>query len=381
MKKNLFLGILMMALFACDKNDEQAPVIFKVPLGGTNDISYRSVVPTKEGYVLSRDRETIEFGTSVTKLEMVFADQNGVVQEVNELLRSDFSGFWDMITTRNGDVVAVGTIKDPNLGPDGKSSFIARFDAKGKPIWTKTIPSDVPLVTFARQESPYDVVETSDNRLVVSIVFGGGSGDDYGPNLEKNTIVCLNEQGNVLWQKLLPPIRSQCRSMVAFEDGSVILAHQVSDNFDNSQNTFILISKIDKNGNVLWSQSTQDTFFPFASLASKDSNIYFAIDNPGALESFALYTSNTSGTVSLIRNFTTMEYPHTILTTEDNHLLIFGYAQNSPQAQLVKSDGTEIWLKPTSANAYNGVKPCPDGGFVYIADNTLYKTDKDLNYE
>ena len=377
MKKILFFGISMLLLFACNKNDEQAPVMFKVPLGNANDISYRSVVPTKDGYVLSRSRKTIEFGTEVTKFETAFADQNGVIQEVNTLSLSDFYFIDDIITTRNGDVVAVGRINDQSLGPYGTSSFIARFDGKGKPIWTQTIPSNVPLVSFSREESPYDVIETSDNRLVVAVAFWQGDG----PNYEKNTIVCLNEQGNILWRKLLPPVRSECRSMLAYEDGSIILSHQVFNYWDPSQNTFILITKLDKNGNLLWTQSTQDSSFPFASLATIGSDIYFAIDNLGAYEAYALYKSTTSGTISLIRNFTTMEHPHTILTTDDNHLLIFGYSQNSPQAQLVKQDGTEIWLKQTNANAYNGIKPCPDGGFVYIADNTLYKTDKELNYE
>jgi hypothetical protein len=377
MKKNLFWGILMLILFACDKNDEQPPVVFKVPLGSTSDISYRSVVPTKDGYVLSRSRKTTEFGTEVTKFETAFADQNGVIQEVNELPLNDFFNCGDIITTRNGDVVSVGTINDPSLGPYGTSAFIARFDGKGKPVWTKTIPSNVPLVSFYREEIPYNVVETSDNRLVVAIGFR----KDYGPNYENNTIICLNGQGNILWQKLLPPVRSECRSMIAYEDGSVILSHQVFNDFDPNQNTFLLITKIDQNGNVLWTQSTQDSSYPWAGLTTLASDIYFTIDNLGASEAYAMYKSNTSGTISLIRNFTTMSNPHTILTTDDNRLLVFGYAQNSPQAQLVKSDGTEIWFKPTNANGYNGVKPCPDGGFVYIDGNTLYKTDKDLNYE
>jgi hypothetical protein len=184
----------------------------------------------------------------------------------------------------------------------------------------------------------------------------------------------------VLWQKAVLPPRSQAFKMAACQDGTIVLAHGAD---SNTAETLVSLSKIDQNGNVVWTQPVQTSaaYGSWTPLAVLGPDIVFAVDNADN-KSYTLYKANTEGTVSLIKRNPGIGNLRQMIADEDGGLFIAGYTDNTYKtfaAHKLTSDGAEVWRKDIHTDgSYINFSRCPDGGYVFVRSNWLIKTNQDF---
>lgn len=237
--KKLLLITMFLIPFSMNANT----FMFNKTLGGTdNDFVYSTQQTEDGGYIIAGQTESYGNGShQKPDMWIVKIDKTG-----NEEWDKTFGGresdiaFSIQQTTDMGYIVA-GTTS--SFGKGYPSVWIIRLDPGGDTIWTKIYEGTI--VSSARS-----VMQTADGGYIVA-----GKG--------KDNILKLDKNGNKEWGRHYSWI---FYSVAATSDGGYIVAgdsiyHQLEWDYIPS----VSIIKLDKNGNIVWSNPLGDNFLGSAS--------------------------------------------------------------------------------------------------------------------
>ena len=148
--------------------------------------------------------------------------------------------------TRDDKIIVVGT--SSSFHPDNSyKTWLFKLDGNGELLWTK-IYGDSGEVLRGR-----DVAETSDGGFILAGDFapsGGGISLPYA--IKTNTV------GDIEWETTLGDSSNSggAYGVIETSDSSYVLSGAV---FTDSNGVDMLISKVDQNGNELWSYTNGDS--------------------------------------------------------------------------------------------------------------------------
>ncbi len=152
-------------------------------------------------------------------------------------------GFYGVAVAPNGDIIVVGWTNASGAG--GKDAWVLRLDENGNVKWQKTyggIKNDVAV----------SVGTLSNGNIVVvggTKSFGAGSADVW--------VLCLDENGNVKWQKTFGGKYYDTGEAVAIDsnDNIIVVAETTSFGLGNREGGDVWILRLDANGNVKWQKT------------------------------------------------------------------------------------------------------------------------------
>ena len=190
------------------------------------------------GYIVCESTQS--FGAGSNNDGYIFKiNAQGVTQWASRLIGSNIEYLRDVVETSNGDLLIVGTAN--SYGTGNSDGYLIKVSSSGTLLWTKTFggSSTDHLVGI--------IALPNDNYLL------SGSSVNYGPGTRAGLVIKVDVDGNAIWSKTYGGSRSEIfNSSTLLSDGNIV-SIGFSDN--SSLNIYdILVTKIDTNGNILWSK-------------------------------------------------------------------------------------------------------------------------------
>ncbi len=206
--------------------------------------------------------------------------------------------------------------------------FLMRFDAQGQLQWSRSYAQVTPV------PNSYDLAATADGGLILSW-FGYGNGD------YESFLLKTDATGQQTWLRKYGLLAASSVSETK-DQGFVMLGK-------NSRNTMLVMFRLDKNGNVSWTQ----VYAPGSGKPYVTPLSIFALDN-----AYVLTYSGSSGDNELLTT--------TLLGTEQSRQTVDGIFVSA---------------------AGNGILPVADGTFIFLGRNssgsiilTKTKSDKSVQW-
>jgi len=218
--------------------------------------------PTKDGYVFGgwyKDIDLIEmfsFTTTIHQDMTLYAEWNPAYIVIGG---SSMDVFHHVIEAHDGNIIGIGSsyssdgdITDGNNG--NRDALVVKFDYSGQVIWNLTIGGEDSDVF-------YDGIEDTQGNLIL-VGTSNSTDGDFAFHFSMNIIVSkIDAEGNLLWTKVYGGSGQDYATAVA-EDGDgnyVMVGHTTSDDRDISDGNQGLsdafIIKIDQNGNIIWDKT------------------------------------------------------------------------------------------------------------------------------
>lgn len=265
----------------------------------------------------------------------------------------------------------------------GYINFIFRLDTAGNTIWAKEIQLGYQYAQIMR------VAPTADGGLgicAISSVINGQSGAWVGKT---------DSLGNLLWGKNIRHGINATRgtSIAPTRDGGFIVASKI--NMMSSGDLHTGLSRLDANGNLLWTQSISgagSNDWPYA-IQCADGG--FAVAGSGSAygsEGFRLCRTDSLGNLLWSTSYFNLPdfcYAQKVHETADHGFALTGVFMDMinfyPYPFMIRTDsiGDPRWarklfyINSCGASSWD-VQETPDGGFLLpVADLALIKTDPD----
>ncbi|MFZ4058611.1 MAG: hypothetical protein ACOYKE_10755 [Ferruginibacter sp.] len=185
----------------------------------------------------------------------------------------ELSQFTRVLTCSNGDIVAVGSLRDATAPEVKVYGLVIRYTANGALKWSKFIGiTDVGVNNDTRIYAATNC-NNGDIVLVAQLVAG--------PANSGNIVIRLSENGNLIWRKKLPDVagNSVYEDVIETSDGGFLIGGVAL--------TVGLLYKIDSAGEFLWLTRTISNAF---------SNIRSVVETPsGYFFSGTCFLSNLNG--------------------------------------------------------------------------------------
>ncbi len=147
---------------------------------------------------------------------------------------------YSVIQASDGGLVGTGFTE--SFGAGSSDLLLAKFDASGNHLWTRTLGG-------TSSEQGNCVIEASDGGLVVTgytTSFGAGSGDLL--------LTKFDASGNHLWTRTLGAIKGDIgQSVIQASDGALVVAGYTQ-NFGAGYTEW-MVAKFDSSGNHLWTRT------------------------------------------------------------------------------------------------------------------------------
>lgn len=134
--------------------------------------------------------------------------------------------------------------------------FIAKFDGSGTELWTKQLLSDF------TSDIGYDIDTDSDQNIYIS-GHGIPSGQLFFAKFDSN--------GNEIWSKELNTLFPNSNYSIAI-DSQGFSYFTISINPSSTDSQYVLLTKLDDNGEIVWSQNVLDS-------TASETNLSLAIDD------------------------------------------------------------------------------------------------------
>lgn len=220
-------------------------------------------------------------------------DNNGNVLWANSIIGSRDDRAYCITTDDSGNVYISGHFASLTLGfgpfvltnTGGYDIFIAKYDNNGNVIWAKSAGGTNNDWMLAIEYDPSGYLYTSGSFFSPSIIFGLDTLINHGNGTCDIMITKYDLNGNAIWAKNYGGTDwdgSYCNTLDAsgnifvagyYQSPSIIIG---TDTFTNNGVADFLITKIDSNGNILWSRNAGGTKDDWAVSISPDTdgNIY-----------------------------------------------------------------------------------------------------------
>lgn len=313
------------------------------------------------------------------------------------LLETDLAGHvsWGREFTYNNLAIDIASFEERATGGyygggfaldqalPGYINFIFRLDSAGNTIWAKEIQLGYPYAQIMR------VVPTADGGVgicAINSLINGQSGAWVGKT---------DSLGNLLWGKNIRHGINVTRgtSIAPTRDGGFIVASKI--NMMSSGDLHTGLSRLDANGNLLWTQSFSgagSNDWPYA-IQCADGG--FAVAGSGSAygsEGFRLCRTDSLGNLLWSTSYFNLPdfcYAQKVLQTADHGFALSGVFMDmitfNTYPFMIRTDsiGDPRWARKLFFSSFCGasswdMEETPDGGFLLpAADLTLIKTDPD----
>lgn len=336
------------------KYDKDNKFMWQKVWGGSDDDSFKDVISTKDGgYIVigSYDSDDIsDFGKSLwTDAVIVKYDKEG-----NLLWENNFSGnghdiFNKVIEVSDGYIV-VGYSSSSNLSFDlnnyGSDGIIAKYDFDGDLLWVKNWG-------YGTDDELFSIKEVSDGYIIVGNTYG----ENYG-NGKDAIIIKLGKNGNLLWENKWGGSSFDTFESVGITNDECLIAVGYFESDDisgifNQGGDDLIIVVYDKDGNFLYHQSfggsSSDSFFSIVVLEN---------------DTFAVAGYSSSGNIDGLTNFGGGD--GTIIKFSMKY--VFSLKEEINGVSSITND-SNVYL----------IKPVPD--FGYEVDEVIAKNTKDENVD
>lgn len=205
--------------------------------GGDNDDIAVSMAKTKDGdYIITG--LTSSFNVAYYDVYVLKVDKNG-----NKIWEKAYGGKgYDrgnaIKETRDGGYIIAGLTE--SFGNGFEDVYLIKLNQKGDVMWHKAYGTPA-------YERAYDVIETSDDNLLVV-----GECQNTKNNSEDGYILKLNSKGEIIWIKNIGKNEDEkFYSVLETKQGEyLILGEKIS----NGKNEIYLL-KVDKNGKIIWEKN------------------------------------------------------------------------------------------------------------------------------
>lgn len=237
------------------------------------------------------------------------------------------------------------------------------------------------------------VIETQDKEII-TIGYQDSSIVEYGYD---GIITKHDSEGNLLWVNKMSTSKSDLffQSGLLLDNGDIIVVGDDSD----STGIYALIIKYDKDGNLIWKKTMNDTFFCSATICS-DGNIGVAGGDDSAI--IAKYDINGNLLWNKSFNYFNVGFLRYIKETKSGGFIAVGESIDNVDSGLIikcDKDGNELWhnsLVGSGRNSFTSVLEMSDGGYIAVGkssstnigfnnkgsyDAIIVKYDKDGNQE
>jgi hypothetical protein len=183
-------------------------------------------------------------------------------QDGNELWFKTFGGPLDeMAAARqmsDGSYILVGNVVDPDDfvadpsaagygGFEGRSNvYLAKLDAEGNELWSHAYGGEDNVLVTGGVHTP-----DGGGLLLATIVYFPESGDDV-------LVIKVDGNGNEVWSRTWEEGTISARDLVQTADGNYLIAGAYSPSGEIDSNEDYLFTKIDPEGNELWTSTFGD---------------------------------------------------------------------------------------------------------------------------
>jgi len=233
-KLNLLIAVGLVLLLSTPAQSQYVKT-----LGGSNYDGGTSVIQTSDGGFLVSGG-TRSFGAGDVDVLLARFDAYGNHLWTRTLGWGDDESGSSVIETSNGGFVVFGV--SASFVAD-REHYLAKFDGSGNHLWTKTIRGNWPYWAYA-----YSVIEASDGGLVVS-----GSSNSFTGNWEL-ILAKFDSSGGHLWTRTLGDgNREDGGVVIEASDGGLVLAGDTKS--FGASDCDLLLNKLDSAGNHLWTKT------------------------------------------------------------------------------------------------------------------------------
>jgi hypothetical protein len=232
--------------YASDKEKKSDIYLFKINhkgdliwekfYGGKDwDISY-NIINDNDNFLLTG--YTSSFGSGKTDIYILKVDSNG-----NCLWAKTYGGIRDDIgisalKTKDGNILIAGNSSSFTARGFGTDILLFKIDANGNSLWTKVFPA-------SNLEVGFKLFQDKEENIYLC-----GTKTCYGICDKNVYVIKLNKEGNTLWYKILASKRTDTGSSLIVDDNYNIYVTGTTSFSDLKGDIFL--TKLDKNGNVLW---------------------------------------------------------------------------------------------------------------------------------
>jgi hypothetical protein len=236
----------------------------------------------------------------------------------------------------------------------GIAGRVLKYSPEGSLINQKSLIID----SISEFPSISSCIQTKDHGLLLLITVR-----DY---LEKYIIVKLDSFLNIQWTKkfYIKSYDSERESIIELNNSSIIVVTEI----DNTRSIKMMLTKLDKNGNIQWERSYYDTrvqpdseLMPWKSLATVDGGFIIS-GTIGSLDGILFISKfDTSGSMQWMYKYLDISNaniyrPHSVQRCHDGGIFISGYHSGKlagdyyPFVMKTESSGNVQWAKFYDSN-------------------------------
>ena len=296
---------------------------------------------------------------------------------------------YDFSIDRDGNIFITGSTYgnlNGQINNGQNDAFIIKLDSNGNELWTK-------LFGTSAYEESYCVKIEEDGSLFLTGFTSGNLNGQINNGDRDIFLIKLDSNGNELWTKLFGSALADTPSRM-FSEEYIYLTGDTFGNLNGQTNNGggdSFISKLDKNGNEVWTKLYGTEFHDEGfSLASDDNFIYFASaigmdTNYGILPQHldaSISKIDSNGNVLWSKNFGENfidDTAYDIKISDDGYIYVTGFSGSDLNGQtnnggsdsfLMKldKDGNEIWTKlyGTEKNEYAIQLSFRSDGYIFL---------------
>ncbi len=208
-------------------------------IGGINDDRSSSMVTTSVGG-LYISGWTSSFGAGSSEIYITKIDTSSNVQWLKTIGGSNYDYAYASCSTTDDGITIAGTTG--SFGAGNADIYLVKLDTSGNILWTKTIGGS--NSDYARA-----VTSTTDGGCVVA-----GYTNSFGIGAYDMFIIKLNATGSIQWSKTVGGNRDDIAySVIQTYDGGYITAGKTN-SYGAGLND-VYITRLDANGNLLWTKT------------------------------------------------------------------------------------------------------------------------------
>lgn len=280
-----------------------------------------------------------------------------------------------------GDIILSDDNEFVSAGNTENDISLIKFDTNGEIIWSIEFPTEV----------------GSKSQTAIKTLDGGYAIVGYERNNDHNVydakVIKTDSSGKFEWEYLSSHILQKGLDIIQNEAGEYILTSETR--YSVMDNRFLYITKLDSEGNRIWSESIGYYGVDNGSAYIQQSNNGYLIAGIRQLDIFVVEIDESCSVLwGNTYSFGSFNYTRSLEKTLDNNYILSAKLFDNETYKLtllllkLDNNGTIIWEKHYDKSVYNffpsSCRPCYDygfivGGFDEIDDSSylwFQKTDK-----